>query len=310
MDASRTVTSNNGDSIPVLGAYISLLLAYDADCLGAGFGVWDPKVQHGVDTELSKHFDATLIYGTQEPLGEAIRRSGVPRKQFFICTKFPWNLHGRIGGSLNESLEIPGVDYVDLFLMRWAQYVVYEKDNFLPKNTDRIAGVTEERNSNQSWEAMEKLLETGKCKAVGITNFSIKTFFAFLQIDLPANKLHPYLVQEELVQHCRAKSIVVVAYTPTGLDGVRKDPVIIELAEKYNTTSRQVILARHRVRGVAGVPKCVDEGRQKGNRTLPVLEPEDVKRISGLDKNDRLCNEVMEVNGTLWGWTYEQLGWA
>lgn len=101
-----------------------------------------------------------------------------------------------------------------------------------------------------------------------------------------------------------------MAYTPTGLDGVRKDPVIIELAEKYNTTSRQVILARHRVRGVAGVPKCVDEGRQKGNRTLPVLEPEDVKRISGLDKNDRLCNEVMEVNGTLWGWTYEQLGWA
>lgn len=77
-----------------------------------------------------RHFDATLIYGTQEPLGEAIRRSGVPRKQFFICTKFPWNLHGRIGGSLNESLEIPGVDYVDLFLMRWAQYVVYESRVF------------------------------------------------------------------------------------------------------------------------------------------------------------------------------------
>ncbi len=157
---------------------------------------------------------------------------------------------------------------------------------------------------------MEKLLETGKCKAIGVSNFSIKTYvlqstiacitlvhlapqqigktlhdsqdhtcgksdrvsrtsmFVFLQIDLLANRLHPYLVQEELVQYCREKGIVVVAYTPTGLDVIRKDPVIIELAEKYNSTPTQVILAWHLARGVVAVPKSADEGRQKENRMV------------------------------------------
>lgn len=168
MDVSRTVTFNNGDSIPVLG-----------------FGVWagmDPEVQRGsvewLQTAIKagyRHFDTALIYGTEKPLGEAIRRSGVPREQFFICTKFPWNHHGRIVESFNESLENLGMDYVDLFLMHWPQYVVYEKDNFLPKHPDGTIRVTEERNFSQSWEVMEKLLETGKCKAIGVSNFSIKT---------------------------------------------------------------------------------------------------------------------------------------
>ncbi|KAK0245412.1 reductase AKOR2 [Armillaria nabsnona] len=308
MDVSRTVTFNNGDPIPVLG-----------------FGVWagmDPEVQRGSVEWLQiaikagyRHFDTALIYGTEKPLGEAIRRSGVPREQFFICTKFPWNHHGRIVESFNESLENLGMDYVDLFLMHWPQYVVYEKDNFLPKHPDGTLRVTEERNFSQSWEVMEKLLETGKCKAIGVSNFSIKTLeklFKTAKIIPAVNQieLHPYLVQEELVQYCREKGIIVVAYTPTGLDVVRKDPVIIELAEKYNATPTQVILAWHLARGVVAVPKSADEGRQKENRRLPVLEPEDVKKISALDKNDRLCNKAFEVNGTLWGWTYEQLGWA
>ncbi|PBK70337.1 Aldo/keto reductase [Armillaria solidipes] len=308
MDVSRTVTLNNGDSIPVLG-----------------FGVWtgmDPEVQRGsvewIQTAINvgyRHFDTALIYGTEKPLGEAIRKSGVPREELFICTKFPWNYHGRIVESLNESLESLGMNYVDLFLMHWPQYVVYEKDNFLPKNPDGTVRVTEERNFNQSWEVMEKLLETGKCKAIGVSNFSVKTLeklFTTAKIIPAVNQieLHPYLVQEELVQYCRGKGIVVMAYTPTGLDVVRKDPVIIELAEKYSATPTQVILAWHLARGVVAVPKSADEGRQKENRKLPVLEPGDVKRISGLDKNDRLCNKAMEVNGTLWGWTYEQFGWA
>ncbi|KAK0198064.1 NADP-dependent oxidoreductase domain-containing protein [Armillaria mellea] len=264
MDISRTAALNNGDSIPVLG-----------------FGVWagtDPEAQRGsvewIQTAIKtgyRHIDTALIYGTEKPLGEAIRRSGVPREQFFICTKFP--------NPTSQS----GMDYVDLSLIHWPQYVVYEKDNFLPTNPDGTVRVTEESNFNQSWEA------------IGVSNFSVKTLeklFTTAKIVPAVNQieLHPYLVQEELAQYCREKGIVVVAYSPTGLDVVRKDPVITELAEKYNAT-----------------PKSADEGRQKENRKLPVLEPVDVERMSGLDKNDRLCNQAMEVNGTLWGWTYEQL---
>ncbi|SJL11248.1 related to GCY1-galactose-induced protein of aldo/keto reductase family [Armillaria ostoyae] len=307
MDVSRTVTLNNCGSIPVLG-----------------FGVWtgmDPELQRGslewVQTAIKAretHFDTALIYGTEKPLGEAIRKSGIPREEFFICTKFPWNHHARIVESLNESLESLGTDYVDLYLMHWPQYVVYEKGNFFPKNPDGTVRVTEERNFNQSWEVMEKLLETGKCKAIGVSNFSIKTLeklFTTAKIIPAVNQieLHPYLVQEDLVQYCHGKGIVVAAYTPTGTDVVRKDPVMIELAEKYNATPTQVVLAWHLARGVVAVPKSADEGRQKENRKLPVLDPEDVQRISGLDRNARLSSKIAEVNRTRWGWTYEQLGW-
>ncbi len=90
----------------------------------------------------------------------------------------------------------------------------------------------------------------------------------FLKLDLRANRLHPYLVQEDLVQYCHGKGIVVVAYTPTGTDVVRKDPVMIELAEKYNATLTQVVLAWHLARGVVAVPKSADEGQQKENRKV------------------------------------------
>ncbi len=93
---------------------------------------------------------------------------------------------------------------------------------------------------------MEKLLETGKCKAIGVSNFSIKT----------------YVLQSTVAYLGSPRS-------PTDWkDVVRKDPVIIELAEKYNATPTQVILAWHLARGVVAVPKSADEGRQKENRTV------------------------------------------
>ncbi|KAK0216102.1 reductase AKOR2 [Armillaria fumosa] len=291
MDVSRTVPLNNGGSIPVLG-----------------LGVWtgmDSEAQRGslewLQTAIKagyRHFDTALIYGTEKPLGEAIRTSGIPREEFFICTKFPWNHHARIVESLNESLESLGTSYVDLYLMHWPQYVVYEKDNWIPRNPDGTVRVTEERNFNQSWEVMEKLLETGKCKAIGVSNFSTKT----LEKLFTTAKIIPAVNQIELHPYLR---------TPlTGTDVVRKDPVIIELSEKYNATPTQVVLAWHLARGVVAVPKSANESRQKENMKLPVLDSEDVQKISGLDRNDRLQSKSSQVNGTLWGWTYEQLGWA
>ncbi|KAK0480511.1 reductase AKOR2 [Armillaria luteobubalina] len=273
MDVSRTVSLNNGGSIPVLG-----------------LGVWtgmDPEAQRGslewLHTAIKagyRHFDTALIYGASLFVLN-FRESGLCLLRHGSSIVCRWNHHARIVESLNESLENLGTDYVDLYLMHWPQYVVYEKDNWIPRNPDGTVRVTEERNFNQSWEVMEKLLETGKCKAIGVSNFSIKTLeklFTTAKIIPAVNQieLHPYLVQEDLVQYCHGKGIAVVAYTPTGTEVVRKDPVIIELAEKYNATPTQVVLAWHLLRGVVAVPKSANEDRQKENMKLPVLEPEDV----------------------------------
>lgn len=114
-------------------------------------------------------------------------------------------------------------------------------------------------------------------------------------------------------------------YSP-GYATVRSDPVIVEIAEKYKVTPTQVILAWHVSRGVHAVPCSKNPKHQAENidvsrmlylratfmtdatLQLPTLDAEDLKRISALDKNQRLCN-VPDEKGLVGGWTLEQLGW-
>ncbi|PSS35483.1 hypothetical protein PHLCEN_2v1638 [Hermanssonia centrifuga] len=164
----------------------------------------------------------------------------------------------------------------------------------------------------KTWAALEKLHESGKAKAIGVSNFSVKTLEELLRTAkiVPADnqvELHPYLIQEDLVNYCKERGITVTAYAPTGYKVVRENPLIIELAEKYKVTSTQVILAWHLARGVAVVPGSKNPEHQKENINLPTLEAEDVKRISALNRNERLSNKP--VNGMMHGCTVEQLGW-
>lgn len=98
------------------------------------------------------------------------------------------------------------------------------------------------------------------------------------------SRLHPYLAQPELLEYCKSKGIYLTAFTPTGKftseigmpsadqqagwSTVRDDPIIKELAVKYNATPAQVILAWHIARGHTAVPKSQDPQRQKDNVTV------------------------------------------
>jgi glycerol 2-dehydrogenase (NADP+) len=77
--------------------------------------------------------------------------------------------------------------------------------------------------------------------------------------------MHPYHADTELLEYCRKKGIVVTAYSPTGYQKLRSDPVLVALGEKYKVSPTQVILAWHVARGVAAVPKSSNAGRQKQN---------------------------------------------
>jgi len=156
-------------------------------------------------------------------------------------------------------------------------------------------------------------LISGKVKAIGVSNFSIKTLEQLLAtaVITPAVnqvELHPYLSQKELVAYCRGKGIVVTAYSPTAKGAVRADPTIVELAAKYNASAAQIILAWHIARGTSAVPKSTDRERQRENIKLPMLSPGDVDCINALDRNERIANKA-GPDGKMLGWTYEQLGW-
>ncbi|KAI0711077.1 Aldo/keto reductase [Cerioporus squamosus] len=255
--------------------------------------------------------DTAWAYGTEKATAEAIKKSGIPRSDIWITTKLHHQHHGPYTEEyFEESLKNLDTDYVDLWLMHWPQHSKFAPDgkDAFDANGDLICYDTPI--FNETWARMEKIYESGRAKAIGVSNFSVKNLKKLLETAkvVPAVnqvELHPYLIQQELKDFCDEKGIVLTAYTPTGYKNVLTDPTITELAEKYKVSPAQIVLGWHVARGVSVVPKSSNEQRQKDNINL---DPEDVKRVSALDRGQRLCN-VPNERKKVWGWTTEQLGW-
>ncbi|KAG1744634.1 NADP-dependent oxidoreductase domain-containing protein [Suillus paluster] len=260
-----------------------------------------------------RHIDTAALYGTEGAVGEAVKLSGIPRKDLFITTKLPWHHTRRVRESLDESLKRAGLDYFDLYLIHWPQVVVYENDHPAPLNADGSLMLDETCDFNDTWKEMEKVLASGKVRSIGVSNFSIKTLEQLLKTAkvMPAVlqiELHPYLAQNELLQWCKENGIAVVAYAATGYAVVREDPTVVALAKKYNVTPTQIVLSWHIRRGTGLVTKSENASRQEENLKVIKLHEGDARRIDALDKNRRLCIKP-DKQGKVFGWTFDRLGW-
>jgi len=247
-------------------------------------------------------------------VGAAVRESGIPREEIFVTTKLPYHHHGRVEVSLDESLKRSGLDYFDLYLMHWPQSFVWtEDDNPDPLNPDGSYTVVERPNINETWESMEKLLETGKVKAIGVSNFSVKTLTQLLKTakTVPAVnqiEMHPHLNQNDLKELADSKGIILTAYSPTGYAPVREDPAVENIAKKHNVSPAQVSLAWHLARGTTAIPKSTSSEHQRHNINLPRLDQTDMDVLGSLNKGVHLCQYPGPKN-QVFGCTYDQLGW-
>ncbi|KAG8927466.1 hypothetical protein FRC01_007449 [Tulasnella sp. 417] len=169
---------------------------------------------------------------------------------------------------------------------------------------------------------MEKLLETGKVKSVGVSNFSIKTLEVLLQEAkiVPAVnqvQMHPCLPQRDLTEYCSAKGIHITAYSPLGQvnSPFFADETINRVAEKSGITAAQVLLSWAVQRGTSVIPKSEKEERLKNNIAIVQLDDEDFEAVENLHKqpgmNRQLIYSKTFIDGkrAQWGWTFEQLGW-
>ncbi|KAJ7789779.1 NADP-dependent oxidoreductase domain-containing protein [Mycena olivaceomarginata] len=299
MAAIPSIKLNTGAQIPAIG-------------LGGGPDAFTPEAI--ADSERwfltaagYRHFDTAWLYGTEFALGAALRASKVSREEVFITTKLPHHHHGHVERSFNDSLSRLGVDYLDLYLMHSPQSLEYPTGYDLPTTMEGIVGgwkLDETHTFNETWAEMERLHASGKARAIGVSNFSIKT----LEELFKTAKIVPAVNQVE-------KELWVTAYSPTGYQKTRDDPVLVGLAEKYKVTPTQIMLAWHVSRGNAAVPKSSNAGRQKENLTVrsfncPTLSAEDVASVTALDRKQR-CEQWASFgpDGKLLGWTKEQWGW-
>ena len=222
-----------------------------------------------------RYFDTASFYGTETYLAEAIRESGISRGEFFIASKLWKDEMGyeNVKSAFERTLNNLRTDYLDLYLIHWP----------LPE-----PGYKEWRQlDKETWRAMEELYEAGKIRAIGLSNFlphHIENILKDCRVRPAVDQIeyHPGYSQEAVVNYCRERGILVQAWSPIGRSRVLDEPLVKELAAKYDVSPAQICLKFAVQRNIIPLPKSSSEDRMRENLDLYSfeLEQDDIWRLS------------------------------
>lgn len=249
-----------------------------------GFGTWQtPHGDVAVDSVLSalqagyRHIDTAQGYGNEASVGTAVKKSGIDRKEIFVTSKLTNSEHGyeRTLAAFEETMKKLDMDYLDLFLIHWPNPIAF-RDNWQEAN----AG---------SWKAFEELYKAGRIRSIGISNFHphhIEELMKTATIAPMVNQIRlcPGDTQDEVVDYCRSRNILLEAYSPLGVGKIFEVPDMKRLAEKYEKSIAQVCVRWSLQRGYLPLPKSVTPARIKENAEVFDFElsADDVQLIADL----------------------------
>ncbi|XP_062066996.1 prostaglandin-E(2) 9-reductase-like isoform X1 [Lepus europaeus] len=297
---------NDGHFIPVLG-----------------FGTYAPaevpKSKAGEATKVAidagyRHIDAAYLYQNEVEVGLAIRSKiadgTVKREDIFYTSKL-WSTFHRpelVRPSLEKSLKHLQLDYVDLYIIHLPVSMKPGEEIFPTDENGKV--MLDMVDLCATWEAMEKCKDAGLAKSIGVSNFNRRLLEMIL--NKPGLKYkpvcnqvecHPYLNQSKLLEFCKSKDIVLVAYSALGSHRDPKwvdqsapvlleDPVVCDLAKKHKRTPAQIALRYQLQRGVVVLAKSFTEKRIKENMQVFQfqLSSEDMNVLDGLNRNLRYAD--------------------
>ncbi len=255
-----------------------------------------------------RQLDAAERYRNEKEVGEAIQdvfhAGKIKREEVFIATKLWNNNHRpeRVKPALEGSLKRLQLDYVDLYLIH-TPYAFQAGDEQDPRDASGNVIYDKGVTLLETWEALERLADEGKCKAIGLSDVSLdktKEIYEAARIK-PAVvhvESHPYLPEWELLDYCKKHGIVLQAFAALGHGMEPKlveNPVITAIAKRVNKTPAQVLLAWAIQRGTALLTTATTPNWIKENFEVSTLPEEAVREISEGIKSRVRFNSVVET---------------
>lgn len=264
-----TVTLNSGYEMPILG-------------LGT-YSLQGDTVKNSVRAALEsgvRLIDTAYMYGNEREIGEAVREAIndgiIEREDLFVITKiYPGLQFSNPEKAIQDALDKLDIGYIDMMLLHHPG-----------------------ANDVKAYKAMEKYVEQGKIRSLGLSNWYIEEIDDFIaQVDImPAliqNEIHIYYQEQEVVPYMHNLGIVMQAWYPFGGRGHTgeqfADPTIVEIAKAHNVTSAQVILRWHLQRGVVAIPGSSNPAHIEENISVFHFEltDEEMAKIATLNRNEK-----------------------
>src|ERR1700677_1680611 len=254
-----------------------------------------------------RHFDCAERYGNEREVGDALQvglaAEGISRGDIFVTTKV-WNTNHRperIEPAFQASLERLGLNYLDLYLIH-TPFACQPGDEQDPR--DQNATVLYDRGVTllDTWRAMESLVDQGRCRAIGLSDIALDALIpiyeaARIKPAVVQVESHPYLPEAELLEFCKEKGIVLLAFAPLG-HGIRpgplEDPIITAIAARVGMTPAQVLLAWAVQRGTALLTTPRSAARARENFDISALPEDALDEINRIQTRQRL-NDVVNT---------------
>lgn len=244
-----------------------------------GLGTWpldDAQVADTVVTALElgyRHVDTAENYGNEAGVGEGLRRSGLPREELFITSKFnrEWHSVDGVRTAWENAVRKIGVEYLDLYLIHWP-------------NPDQDTYV-------QAWEGLIALREEGKVRSIGLSNFfpdHVRRVVAATGVapDVDQLQISPYWTKQDMRAFNAGNGTVTESYTPIGRGKeLLSEPAVVSAAEAHGVTPAQAVLRWHTQQGLVAIPKS--SHRERLAQNLDVfgfdLTPAELEAFDALD---------------------------
>lgn len=252
-----------------------------------GLGTWfigDDEVADAIQqaTKIGyQHIDSAQAYQNEKGVGEGIRKCDVDREDIFVTTKLAAEIksYDEAVASIDESLERMGLDYIDLMIIHspqpWKEFG--SDDRYFEGN-------------RQAWKALEEAYDTGKLRAIGLSNFKKEDVDNILEnctVKPMVNQILAHIrnTPEKLIDYCKDQDILIEAYSPFGHGVLFDNDELAEMAEKYDASIAQLCIRYCLQLDLLPLPKTANPEHMKDNAAVDFeISDEDMDTLRNMEK--------------------------